>query len=134
MHAANDANAVAEVLIRKFSFHADNIRLLIDADATRESIMREFLLLADRSKAGPDDRVIVFFAGHGHTVSGRRGETGFLVPVNGRPDELSSLIRWDELTRSADLIHAKHMLFLMDACYGGLALTRKTIPPGSMRF
>ena len=26
------------------------------------------------------------------------------------------------------------MLFLMDACYGGLALTRTTIPPGSMRF
>lgn len=28
----------------------------------------------------------------------------------------------------------KHMLFLMDACYGGLALTRTTIPPGSRRF
>jgi uncharacterized caspase-like protein len=26
------------------------------------------------------------------------------------------------------------MLFLMDACYGGLAITRTTIPPGSMRF
>jgi hypothetical protein len=26
------------------------------------------------------------------------------------------------------------MLFLMDACYGGLALSRTTIPPGSMRF
>ena len=33
----------------------------------------------------------------------------------------------DELTRYADLIPAKHMLFLMDACYGGLALTRTTI-------
>jgi hypothetical protein len=77
---------------------------------------------------------MVFFAGHGHTVSGRRGETGFLVPVDGRADDLASLIRWDELTRNADLIDAKHMLFLMDACYGGLALTRTTIPPGSMRF
>jgi hypothetical protein len=35
---------------------------------------------------------------------------------------LSGLIRWDELTRNADLITAKHMLFVMDACYGGLAL------------
>lgn len=26
------------------------------------------------------------------------------------------------------------MLFLMDACYGGLALKRSIIPPGSMRF
>ncbi len=96
--------------------------------------MKEFLLLADTSKVGPDDKVLIFFAGHGHTVPGRRGETGFLVPVDGKADKLSTLIRWDELTRNADLIPAKHMLFLMDACYGGLALTRKTIPPGSMRF
>jgi hypothetical protein len=62
------------------------------------------------------------------------GEVGYLVPADGRADELGSLIRWDELTINADLVPAKHMLFLMDACYGGLALTRNTIPPGSMRF
>ena len=26
------------------------------------------------------------------------------------------------------------MFFLMDACYGGLALSRRPFPPGSMRF
>jgi hypothetical protein len=134
MHAANDARAVAEILAKKFDFLTDNVRVLLDSKATRENIAKEFLLLADSSKVGPDDRILIFFAGHGHTVSGRRGEIGFLVPVDGKADELATLIRWDELTRNADLIPAKHMLFLMDACYGGLALTRKTIPPGSMRF
>jgi len=121
MHAANDASAVAEILTKKFDFPTDNVRVLLDSKATRENIMKEFLLLADSSKVGPDDRILVFFAGHGHTVSGRRGETGFLVPVDGKADELATLIRWDELTRNADLISAKHMLFLMDACYGGLS-------------
>lgn len=134
MHAANDASAVAEIIERKFAFPKDNVQVLLDSKATRENIMKEFLLLADSCKVGPDDRILIFFAGHGHTVSGRRGETGFLVPVDGKADELATLIRWDELTRNADLIPAKHILFLMDACYGGLALTRKTIPPGSMRF
>ena len=88
----------------------------------------EQLVLGQRRAA------LVFFAGHGHTVSGRRGETGFLVPVDGQLGDLASVIRWDELTRSADLISVKHILFLMDACYGGLALTRQSRAPGSMRF
>jgi len=54
--------------------------------------------------------------------------------VDGQIGELASLIRWDELTRNADLIPAKHVFFVMDACYGGLALTRRPFPPGSMRF
>jgi hypothetical protein len=43
------------------------------------------------------------------------------------------MIRWDELTRNSELIRAKHILFLMDACYGGLALTRG-VQPGTTRF
>ncbi len=35
--------------------------------------------------------------------------------------------------RNAELIRAKHLLFIMDACYGGLALTRN-ISAGSTRF
>ena len=80
-----------------------------------------------------NDRLIVFFAGHGHTVKSSRGEVGYLVPWDGDCGKLASLIRWDELTRNADLIEAKHILFLMDACYGGLAIMR-ALKPGSMRF
>ena len=76
---------------------------------------------------------MVFFAGHGYTHKGRRGEVGYLVPVDGKSDDLSTLVRWDDLTRNSDLVPAKHILFIMDACYGGLALTRSP-GPGSMRF
>ena len=134
IHACNDAKAVAQMLVDQFIFPKKNIELLLDANATRDSILRAYLSFANSEVIGTDDRILVFFAGHGHTLSGRRGETGFLVPVDGKPDDLASLIRWDQLTLNADLVPAKHMLFLMDACYGGLALTRTTIPPGSMRF
>jgi Caspase domain len=134
LHACNDATAIAKALTDQFAFPSTDVEILLNEEATRDRILRAFLRLAGESATEPDDRILIFFAGHGHTVSGRRGETGFLVPVDGKSDDLASLIRWDELTRNADLIHAKHILFLMDACYGGLALTRKTIPPGSMRF
>lgn len=129
--ACNDAQSVSEVLIDGFDFPEANVILLTDEAASRSSIMEAFLDLTTKTEL--DDRVLVFFAGHGHTKTGRRGEVGFLVPVDGTLDRLSSLIRWDELTRNAELIPAKHVFFIMDACYGGLALMRG-VPSGSMRF
>lgn len=131
-YACNDAAAMEEVLVSEFAFPKENIDLLTDADATRERIMGTFLEYAN-GRAGPDDRIVLFYAGHGHTTTGRRGQVGYLVPVDGSVGKLETLIRWDELTRNADLIPAKHVLFVMDACYGGLAVLRH-VRPGSMRF
>jgi uncharacterized caspase-like protein len=130
--AVNDAKAVARCIVDQFGFPADNIDVLLDGDASKTGILKAFMRFASGGIT-PDDRILFFFAGHGHTLGGRR-ETGFLVPQDGDPDELSTLLRWDEFTRNADLIPAKHMLFLMDACYGGLAVHRKTVPLGSKRF
>ncbi len=133
-HARNDAQALARVLQQRFEFTKENVTILTDADATRREILGVFMKYAQGGNVGKEDRIVVFFAGHGHTVPGRRGETGFLLPVDGDPSDLSTLIRWDDLTRNADLISAKHMFFVMDACYGGLALTRNPVSTGSMRF
>jgi len=130
-YAVNDAEATAQLLINEFGFQKKNVILLNDANAIRTRIIDCFLSYV--SKTEFDDRIVFFFAGHGHTVSGRRGEVGFLVPYDGDPHILSTLIRWDELTRNAELVPAKHILFVMDACYGGLAITR-SLAPGSMRF
>ena len=130
-YAINDAEAISKLLIDEFGFKKENVHLLTDADATRTLIIDSFLSYAN--KVDVNDRIIFFFAGHGHTVLGHRGEVGFLVPYDGNSHNLSTLIRWDELTRDAELIPSKHMLFVMDACYGGLVLTR-LLSPGSMRF
>lgn len=130
--ARNDAEAIHRTLIEKFAFQEENITLLLDETATRATVLDSFIQLVQGS-VNPNDRVFVFFAGHGHTFTGKRGEVGYLVPVDGTPENLATLIRWDELTRNADLIPAKHVLFIMDACYGGLALTRSA-GPGRARF
>jgi len=131
-YAINDAKAIAKILVEKLEFPSGNVRLLTGEDATRSAIMQTFLAFAC-PEISVDDRLLVFFAGHGHTVSSYKGEVGYLVPYDGDHQNLSTLIRWDELTRNADLINAKHILFLMDACYGGLAIKR-ALKPGSMRF
>lgn len=134
LFASNDATAISDVLKSQFGFKEDDVTVLIDKEATRSAITHAFLSFASQPDVDENDRIVFFFAGHGHTISGRTGEIGFLVPVDGDATDLSSLIRWDELTRNADLIPANHILFIVDACYGGLALKRKPPPAGSMRF
>lgn len=131
-YASKDAESIAKIIKEKFCFPEKNITLLLDKEATSNKIMSSLLRFA-KEDVYPDDKLLVFFAGHGHTILGRRGEVGYLVPVNGNLDDLSTLIRWDELTRNSEIIQAKHVFFIMDACYGGLALTR-ALKPGSMRF
>lgn len=131
-YAVNDANAVAAILESDFDFKHNNIKILLDENATKNEIMTAFMSYAN-SKVTSDDRIFVFFAGHGITQTGKRGEVGFLIPHDGDTGKLSTLIRWDDLTRNAELIQAKHVFFVMDTCYGGLAITR-ALSSGSMRF
>lgn len=132
VYACDDAEEVAKILIDKFNFAKNGIILLKDDKATKDRIMKAFHGFT-QNNTNPDDKLIVFFAGHGHTITGNRGEVGFLVPVDAKPNETSTLIRWDDLTRNAELVKAKHILFIMDACYGGLAITRAP-SVGSRRF
>ncbi len=131
-YAVNDATEVKKILIDELNFLPDNIILLLDKDATRNNILKQFHNFTNEH-VELDERIIIYYAGHGHTVTGFRGEVGYLVPYDGIAGETSSLIRWDEFTRNAELIRAKHMLFVMDACYGGLALTRSPAA-GTTRF
>jgi uncharacterized caspase-like protein len=132
VYACDDAEEVAKILKDKFNFAKEDIILLKDDKATKDRIMKEFHGFT-QNNTNPDDKLLVFFAGHGHTIKGNRGEVGFLVPVDAKPNDTSTLIRWDDLTRNAELVKAKHILFIMDACYGGLAITRAP-SVGSRRF
>ena len=131
-YAVSDAEEIMQILIDEIGFDAENVISLLDSEATKNNILKAFHSFTSED-VQVDDRLIVFFAGHGHTKTGFRGEVGYLVPHDANMDDSSSFIRWDELTRNAELIRAKHILFIMDACYGGLAVNRD-IQAGSSRF
>jgi uncharacterized caspase-like protein len=76
-----------------------------------------------------DDLVVVFFAGHGETQDIHRGKSGFLVPVDGRRDrtgtlEWATLLGMWDLEKASEGIPAKHALFILDCCFGGLVSDR----------
>jgi len=126
-YCVNDANAIERVLISKFGFKKENIRKLIDGEATRQRILAilgdEF---ANANQVQREDRVFFFFAGHGatRTLADNR-EIGFIIPVDADPSNYySTAISMNSLRDACDLIAARHIYFVMDSCYSGLALTR----------
>ncbi|MDP3776462.1 caspase family protein [Methylotenera sp.] len=129
-YAVSDAKEIKDILIDELDFPTENVTYLVDEDATKTNILKAFMSF---SNADLDEKIFIFFAGHGHTVEGFRGDVGFLVPYDAEMNDLSTLIRWEELTHNSEIIKAKHMFFIMDACYGGLALTRSP-SSGSTRF
>ncbi|GAB2554980.1 PEGA domain-containing protein [Spirosoma areae] len=129
-YAVNDARALQKVLIERLRFPAKNIRLLLNKEATRRNIQNA-LESFSKDEVFENSQLVVFFAGHG-TTTGRAGgnrRRGFLVPADGSDGELNaSALAMDELRQQADFIRPKHTLFLVDACYGGLAQARSGIP------
>ncbi len=133
-HAVRDAQALRDTLQSQFGFRAENITTLTDGDATRANILRALNGLA-RDKSGQprvkrDDRVFVFFAGHGSTrrlPSGR--DVGYIIPVDAGTDDLQTdAIAMPQLQELSEALPAKHAFFIIDACYSGLGLTRGGAP------
>jgi len=133
-YAVKDAESIQDILVNTFNFPEGNITLLKNKDATKQNIIQAFSDIT--TKAEESDRVLIYFAGHGDTDDlPEGGEMGYLLPVNGNNENLYiSSIGMDELKKISLMSKAKHLLYLVDACYGGIAtigsrgLDSKTTP------
>ncbi len=81
----------------------------------------------------PDNRLLIYFAGHGHTIkSSYNEEMGYIVPANSpnpnydRQGFMATALNMQEIEVYAKKIQSKHALFLFDACFSGsiFSLTR----------
>ena len=125
-YAVPDAQAVAAAL-PALGFPPETTRVLLDAAATKARI--ETVLYKEFAAIGPDDRLFVFFAGHGETLPIRGGEEGYILPVDADPDALPlTAIAMDDVRRIGQRLKAKHAFFALDACFSGFALTRDVLP------
>ena len=115
--AVADARAMEQLLIKN-GFEVTN---LYDERATRREIILQLehhLIL----NAGSEDRVLIFFSGHGEDSESGRKMMGYLLPVDTEEKALApTAISMGTVRELADRSPAKHVLFLIDACYGGIA-------------
>lgn len=132
-YAVNDATSVAEHLNSKLGFPKENIITLFDKDATSEKITEVLgYQLADPKVVKENDRVFIFYAGHGATRDLPNGKSlGYIIPVDADATKFQNrAISMTQLNDFSAMIPAKHVYFVMDSCYSGLALTRAGVSVG----
>lgn len=118
--AVRGAFALEDLLRTDFGF---TTKLLLNDQATRENIIGWFSSL----KLSPNDRVLFYFAGHGLTRQLADRKIGYLALSHLNPgtfETYASSVKMDDLIDEADGLVAKHVLLILDACFGGYVFHR----------
>jgi len=122
----NDVNKIKEILIKYCDFKNENIKIISDRDATSNKIRNYFdRELADKVEV--NDRVLIFYSGHGMTRGphGREPERGYMVTHDIKHEagdyDWQSVIQLDEFVPFVQRkLKAKQIFFMFDCCFSGL--------------
>jgi len=136
-YAVSDARAFFDHLVNFNRIPPENVLLLLNEDATLTKL-RSALGTHLKKSAGPEDMVIIFFAGHGATEKDSMSPDGdglekYLLPCDADPRDLyATALPMGEITRIFNRIQAERLVFIADACYSG-ASGGRSIGAGSLR-
>jgi tetratricopeptide (TPR) repeat protein len=118
--AERDAEAIYSILISPEggNFRAENVRKLTGARATLANLRNELETWLPAA-AKPDDRVLVYFAGHGF-VDPKSGKA-FLAPFDLDPNNIAATgYSMDQLGKIiGSTVQAKWKVLLTDSCHSG---------------
>lgn len=127
-NAVSDAEKISEALQDK----GIEVTKLINPNSIQlKSSLEEFYVIKGNS---PERGLIVWYAGHGHTIDGE----GYLVPTDAPRDTENTLFklrslslrRFGEYVRQAK---AKHALAIFDSCFAGTVFsTQRALPPSAI--
>lgn len=127
-NAYNDAKGIENIVKERYGF--DNLITLYNEDATKEKV-EQILVdeLRNREIIAPEDRVLIYYSGHGKLQSliGFQGEsqrTGYIVPYDAKRDKASTYIEMKRIVDYCQECIAKHILLVLDCCYSGYAALR----------
>ena len=138
--AVNDARNMHELLTGYLGFEAGQVRVLTDAEATREAILREareWLVEGTR----PGARALLYFAGHGYHQADDDGDEADerdealvphdarLVSGSGEPPQFANLILDDEVGALFDELSDRQGYLIVDACHSGTITRDLSLAP-----
>lgn len=116
--AVNDATAVAQLLRERYGYKTN---LLLNA--TRFQLLTA--LNEAREALGPEDNLLVYYAGHGEVDAD--GKQGYWIPVDAQPGMSNTWVSNTSISEILETMKAQHVLVVADSCYSG-AMTRAALP------
>ncbi len=112
--AVNDAGRIAQVLETGYGYA---VRLLTEhvSLANLRAVFDESL----PNEIEADDRLLVYFAGHGIALDGDDGPAGYLVPQDAGRQDKGSFLAMADLNCWLDKLPCRHLLLVLDCCFAG---------------
>ena len=123
-YAVNDARMFYDYLVKDTRIPPENVALFRDQQATLSKI-KSALGTDLKNKAGKEDMVIIFFAGHGATETDVMSPDGdglekYLLPFDAEPKDLyATALPMGEISRIFGRIRSERLIFIADCCYSG---------------
>jgi len=119
--ADDDAKAFASVLMKHLGWSESHLKILINEEATDRKI--KVALESWLTKTGPDDQIVLFWAGHGfpdpenpEKVYFACYDTDIAIPATG--------YRMDRVRATLEEHKARNVIVFVDTCHAGKLVTR----------
>ncbi|WP_148313855.1 caspase family protein [Sorangium cellulosum] len=129
----HDAEQIREALIDPAcgGYEDGRVTLLRDGEATGAAIRGALEEL--KARCGPGSTALVYFSGHGGSITSGPRVGQYLLPVDADGSSQDSLagtgISGDELTGLLSAVRAKRLLVILDCCHAGGVGEPKAIVP-----
>lgn len=111
------------------------------ADPTRRQLEDQFNGFISAHGQDPDNRLLFYFAGHGHTLKlAYGGEMGYIVPADApsperdKPGFLATAMDMQMIEVYARRVQAKHAFFLFDSCFSGSIFSLSRAIPENISY
>ena len=129
--AEHDARTIRDVLVTRFGFPAENVKLVLNQDATRAAI-QDGVTGWLASNARPGDNVVVFYAGHGSQMWDESGDEDdgldeTLAPTDVAPSTTEFDIADDTFGEWLAALPTTNVVVVLDNCNSGTG-TRDVTP------
>lgn len=122
-YAAKDARDFYNYLVTEGNFKADHVQLLLDEEATRESILDMFGDKWLPHAALPGDLVVIYISSHGSPAGLDVGEVNYIIAHNTDKERLFSTgVSLQELIQLIKKrVHSDRVIAILDTCFSGAA-------------
>ena len=120
---------------------AQGFNVVVTLNPDRNALEQAFTEFINQYGQKPENRLLFYFAGHGHTLKLAYGdEMGYIVPTDapspGRDEKgfLAKALDMQMIEVYARRIQAKHALFVFDSCFSGALFALSRALPDAISY
>lgn len=130
-----------DVKAMRQTLEKQGFRVTVVEDPDRRQMNEAFDSFISRYGLKQENRLLIYFAGHGHTIKQSYDEEmGYIIPVDApnpnrdRDGFLAKAMDMQQIEVYAKRIQAKHVMFLFDSCFSGSIFSLSRAVPENISY